>query len=794
DKHNSIESKFREEVIELEKKYLQQYKPLYAKRCEIIAGKVEPTDEESHREKEDDEAEEAEAAAAAADQGPVSGVPTFWLTALRNHPEISQTITDRDEDALKSLINIEFSYLDDNPGFKLVFTFAENEYFTNTVLEKTYFLVNSPDTAYGDVVYDRAEGTPITWKEGKDLSVTVEIKKQRHKASNKTRTVKKTVPAETFFSFFNPPKPPSEDDEEYDPAIDEKLEMDYEYGEIMKEKIIPHAVDWFTGKALEYEDQNYDDDYFGEEDDEELDDDEDDDDAPEATADRPEYEKYRPLLSLGWIFNRPMDNSDAQYRAFRGNLGILIPVGVGHVAISQLVTLITSNWSQSQTSPYPPRVIWSLIFSVIFISILNGFSGLLKTVLIASIGYLIGKQTGGSHWYTVLTGGFAIFAMFAVDWNRGFQFGSVPGIGMLDSMTGIQSRWWESLRFNVLRMISFNMDYRWRCLNGQHSQEMKERNENHRLNCPTCLAGQSCPKARVETSLRHDDYNYVNFLAHILYVPLYLAGPVITFNDFINQMRRRSNDLTLKKWIIGVIRWIGCFLLLEIIMHYCYIVAINKARAWKTFSALEIGVIGYLNLKHIWLKLLIMWRFFGLWAFADGVETVENMHRCMSNNYSASGFWRSWHRSYNRWIIRYIYIPLGGSKAYLFNTVVVFTFVAVWHDLDLNLLAWGWLVALFMIPEMLALKLFPEKSWGRWPYYRHLCGVGAVGNILLMISVNTVGFAGGLDGVKDMIPAIFSQKGAIFLIGTFMYLFSLSQIMFEIRAEEARQGLSSSRD
>ena len=57
--------------------------------------------------------------------------------------------------------------------------------------------------------------THIDWKEGKNLSVRVEIKKQRHKATNKTRTVKKTVPAETFFHFFKALEIP-EDSEEVD--------------------------------------------------------------------------------------------------------------------------------------------------------------------------------------------------------------------------------------------------------------------------------------------------------------------------------------------------------------------------------------------------------------------------------------------------------------------------------------------------------------------------------------------------------------------------------------------------
>lgn len=94
----------------------------------------------------------------------------------------------------------------------------------------------------------------------------------------------------------------------------------------------------------------------------------------------------------------------------------------------------------------------------------------------------------------------------------------------------------------------------------------------------------------------------------------------------------------------------------------------------------------------------------------DGIETPENMLRCMSNNYSALAFWRAWHRSFNRWTIRYIYIPLGGSKRLIVNTLAVFTFVAFWHDISLKLLAWGWLVTLFILPEVAARMIMPPKK------------------------------------------------------------------------------------
>jgi len=73
--------------------------------------------------------------------------------------------------------------------------------------------------------------------------------------TKQTRVVKRTVPTESFFNFFTPPKPPTdsdEDDEDQD-DIEDRLELDYQLGEDIKEKLIPRAVDWFTGEARQFE-------------------------------------------------------------------------------------------------------------------------------------------------------------------------------------------------------------------------------------------------------------------------------------------------------------------------------------------------------------------------------------------------------------------------------------------------------------------------------------------------------------------------------------------------------------
>jgi nucleosome assembly protein 1-like 1 len=296
-KQNELQNQYKRECLELEKKYLELHKPLYERRSAIVSGSSAATAEEMEAGIKASIKDDPEYTPLAKDPptGPAL-IPEFWLTALRNHVGLSELITERDAAALKHVTDIRLSYIssdDPKPGFKITFIFSPNEYFENEVLEKTYLY--QEEVGYsGDFVYDRAIGTEIKWKEDKDLTKEFEIKKQRNKNTNRTRLVRKAKPTDSFFNFFAPPAPPSEDDEMDDEdleELEEKLEMDYQIGEDLKEKIIPRAIDYFTGKALEYdmlEDglDGLDDDEDDDEDDEDPFDDDDSDSDNEPPARR----------------------------------------------------------------------------------------------------------------------------------------------------------------------------------------------------------------------------------------------------------------------------------------------------------------------------------------------------------------------------------------------------------------------------------------------------------------------------------------------------------------------------
>ncbi|KAJ5968366.1 hypothetical protein N7501_004614 [Penicillium viridicatum] len=281
--HSKLEAQFQEEVLELEKKYFGKFTPLYERRSTIINGGIEPTEAEVEAGKEDEESDEEEEETKEEpkkEEGEAAnGIPEFWLSAMKNQISLAEMITERDEEALKHLTDIRMEYLD-RPGFRLIFEFSENEFFTNKTISKSYFYKD--ESGYGgDFIYDHADGSQIDWKEDKDLTLRLESKKQRNKNTKQTRVVKISVPTESFFNFFSPPQPPAEDDDSVASDIEERLELDYQLGEDIKEKLIPRAIDWFTGEALQFEElgEDLDGDEFEDDDDEdEEDEDEDEED------------------------------------------------------------------------------------------------------------------------------------------------------------------------------------------------------------------------------------------------------------------------------------------------------------------------------------------------------------------------------------------------------------------------------------------------------------------------------------------------------------------------------------
>ena len=316
-----LEREFQIEMFELEQKYLGLYAPVFERRAKIVGGEVEPTEDEIKEGeslvKEEGESEEEEEAKEEEEEEEESsdakGIPAFWLTALENLPIVNETITDRDAEVLEHLTDIKLQYLESGkPGFKLVFEFNTdtNTYFSNPTLTKTYYYQSELGYS-GDFIYDHAEGEEIKWlSNAVNVTVLVETRKQRNKHTKQIRTIERLTPVESFFNFFDPPTVDGNDDDndadkknkadgaeakegkeeeenendDDDDDLEARLALDYSIGEQIKDKLIPRAVDWFTGAALEFE--------FMDESEAEDDDDEEEEEEGESEDDDDEEEEH----------------------------------------------------------------------------------------------------------------------------------------------------------------------------------------------------------------------------------------------------------------------------------------------------------------------------------------------------------------------------------------------------------------------------------------------------------------------------------------------------------------------
>ena len=129
----------------------------------------------------------------------------------------------------------------------------------------------------------------------------------------------------------------------------------------------------------------------------------------------------------------------------------------------------------------------------------------------------------------------------------------------------------------------------------------------------------------------------------------------------------------------------------------------------------QVAWAGYFTLNFMYTKFLVIWRFFRLWSLSDGIVVVDNMPHCINYNFTFQGFWRQWHSSLNQWIIRYLYIPLGGGKSQMWSMWIIFTFIGLWHDLWWRWVAWAWFNCVFFSAEMLILKHLQSAryDWAR---------------------------------------------------------------------------------
>jgi len=183
-----LNEKASEEILTVEQKYNKLRQPYFQKRSDLIAK-----------------------------------IPSFWVTAFVNHPQVSALLNEEDEEALQFLTKVEVQEFEDiKSGYKINFHFDSNPYFDNTVISKEFHLNDTGEPS--------SKSTPITWKTGKDLT-------SKSSQSNKAGKKRSHEEQESFFSWFS---------DHGDAGADE-------LGEVIKDDIWPNPLQYYLAPEIEEE-------------------------------------------------------------------------------------------------------------------------------------------------------------------------------------------------------------------------------------------------------------------------------------------------------------------------------------------------------------------------------------------------------------------------------------------------------------------------------------------------------------------------------------------------------------
>jgi len=203
----------------------------------------------------------------------------------------------------------------------------------------------------------------------------------------------------------------------------------------------------------------------------------------------------------------------------------------------------------------------------------------------------------------------------------------------------------------------------------------------------------------------------VRFASYILMFPHLIAGPIVRYADIRDEMhadRRKTGHLGLgvQYFIVGLCQKVLVANTVAPLADHAFGLDVAKLDATNAW----LGVWAY--------TLQIYFDFCGYSNMAIGLAFLLGFTFPKNFDYpyiaqSITDFWRRWHMSLSSWFRDYVYIPLGGNRHGLANTVrnllIVFFLTGLWHGAAWRFIVWGLYHGAFLMLERFGLGRTLER-------------------------------------------------------------------------------------
>ncbi len=234
------------------------------------------------------------------------------------------------------------------------------------------------------------------------------------------------------------------------------------------------------------------------------------------------------------------------------------------------------------------------------------------------------------------------------------------------------------------------------------------------------------------------DDSFIDYLAYILYFPKLLMGPLMEPTDFFLQINDKKRKKVNINSVAAGIKLFSLGLIKKVLLADTFAKAVSWAYA-------NIDVLTSMDciLLILFYTFEIYFDFSGYSDMAVGVSSMMNIDLPINFDspykaISIRDFWKRWHISLTKFLTKYIYIPIGGSRrgvvlTYI-NTLVVFLISGLWHGDNWTFILWGLIHGLLSCFD----RMFDRYEKKVFMPFRWLCTFATVSVLWLLFSAQTV--------------------------------------------------------